>query len=84
MERALNDQLTTRLIGDHTVNKSTLKSRDFGDVFRDVGSKYKTHTVYLYVVSSRGFTKFALFRCAQRWGFGREYALLRDGFVYAV
>ncbi|KAH9280459.1 Vacuolar protein sorting-associated protein 53 -like protein [Echinococcus granulosus] len=35
IERALNDQLTTRLIGDYTMNKSSLKSRAFGDVFRD-------------------------------------------------
>ncbi|VDM35799.1 unnamed protein product [Hydatigera taeniaeformis] len=35
IERALNDQLTTRLIGDYTVNKSSLKSRAFGDAFRD-------------------------------------------------
>ncbi|KAM7543155.1 hypothetical protein Aperf_G00000009084 [Anoplocephala perfoliata] len=38
IERALNDQLTTRLIGDYTVNKSSLKSRAFDDVFRDVTS----------------------------------------------
>ncbi|KAL5960757.1 hypothetical protein TSMEX_011426 [Taenia solium] len=35
IERALNDQLTTRLIGDYTVNKSSLKSRAFGEAFRD-------------------------------------------------
>lgn len=35
IERALNDQLTTRLIGDYTVNKSSLKSRAFEDVFRN-------------------------------------------------
>ncbi|KAL5107427.1 hypothetical protein TcWFU_002134 [Taenia crassiceps] len=35
IERALSDQLTTRLIGDYTVNKSSLKSRAFGDSFRD-------------------------------------------------
>ncbi|VDO04023.1 unnamed protein product [Rodentolepis nana] len=38
IERALNDQLTTRLIGDYTVNKSSLKSRAFGDVFRDANA----------------------------------------------
>uniref|UniRef100_A0A5K3FP21 Vps53_N domain-containing protein n=1 Tax=Mesocestoides corti TaxID=53468 RepID=A0A5K3FP21_MESCO len=35
VERALNDQLTTRLIGDYRVNKSSLKSRAFGDAFRE-------------------------------------------------
>ncbi|VDL48037.1 unnamed protein product [Hymenolepis diminuta] len=38
IERALNDQLTTRLIGDYTVNKSSLKSRAFEDVFRNANA----------------------------------------------
>lgn len=40
VERALQDQLKTRLIGDHTVNKSSLTNREFSDVFRDSNSKF--------------------------------------------
>lgn len=35
VEKALKDQLTNRLIGDFTINKSSLTSRDLSDVFKE-------------------------------------------------
>ncbi|CAH8590412.1 unnamed protein product [Schistosoma turkestanicum] len=35
LDKGLREQMTNRLIGDFTVNKSTLENRDLGDVFRD-------------------------------------------------
>ncbi|KAF7258691.1 hypothetical protein EG68_03715 [Paragonimus skrjabini miyazakii] len=38
VEKALRDQLHNRLIGDFTVNKSSLTNRELSDVFKDGGS----------------------------------------------
>ncbi|KAH8865685.1 Vacuolar protein sorting-associated protein 53 like [Schistosoma japonicum] len=35
LDKGLREQMTNRLIGDFTVNKSSLDSRDLGDVFRE-------------------------------------------------
>ncbi|XP_018654231.1 long-chain-fatty-acid--CoA ligase [Schistosoma mansoni] len=35
LDKGLREQMTNRLIGDFTVNKSSLENRDLGDVFRD-------------------------------------------------
>lgn len=35
LDKGLREQMTNRLIGDFTVNKSSFENRDLGDVFRD-------------------------------------------------